>query len=184
MKRTRVLAPCQDTAQSKQRCRTLRTTLDTMISLDADKPSQKRTLTARPTTLATEESLKRSHARLSVWEKDMRRIQAQEAPSDATRRTKQKRYLAIRGLCQTKQCVVGRLLATRMSSNAAANGMNLLQFGAVGLSDSAELRCLPPEIRDLDEPLRSKGRDRRRNRGRNVPLDGSRVYERKSYELG
>ena len=55
-----------------------------MIALDADRPSQKRTLTARPTTLATEERLKRSQARLSLWEKDMRRIQAQEAPSDAT----------------------------------------------------------------------------------------------------
>ena len=32
MKHTRVLAPCQDTAQRKQRCRTLRSTLDMMIS--------------------------------------------------------------------------------------------------------------------------------------------------------
>ena len=131
MKRTRVLAPCQDTAQSNQRCRTLRTTLDTMISLDADRPSQKRTLTARPTTLATEERLKRSHARLFVWEKDMRRIQAQETLSDATTENETEAIPRSQRTLSDEASRRRRLLVCRMANDAAGNGMNLLQRGAV-----------------------------------------------------
>ena len=54
MKRTRVLAPCQNTAQSKQRCRIPRTTLDTMISLDTDGPAHEQTLRTRATTLTAD----------------------------------------------------------------------------------------------------------------------------------
>ena len=67
-------------------------------------------LDGRPTTLATEERLKRSHARLSVWEKDMRRNRHRSHPAMPQRRTKQKLYFAARGLCQTKPRVVDSCL--------------------------------------------------------------------------
>ena len=50
-------------------------------------------------------------------------------------------------------------------------------------SDSAELRCIPPEVRKLIGATGRKGLDRRRNRRRNVHMDGKRVHERESREL-
>ena len=93
---------------------------------------RKRYLAGRPTTLATEERLKWSHARLSVWEKDMRQIQAQEAVSDA--RTENETETAPRRQRTLSNEAARRrqLLAARMSSEAAARGMNLLQLGAHG----------------------------------------------------
>ena len=185
MKRTRVLAPCQDTAQSKQRCRTADDFRNNDLTgckqalSEADIDGQ-----ARPAKLATEERLKRSRARLFVWEKNMRRIQAQEAPNDATTENETETVPRRQRTLSDEAARRRRLLAARMSSDVAANGMNLQQLGGSRTSDSAELRCLPPEIRDLDEPARCKGRDRRRNRRRNVRLDGRRVLERNSCELG
>ena len=50
-------------------------------------------------------------------------------------------------------------------------------------SDSAESRNIPPEVRELVGTLRRKNRHRRRNRCRNVHLDGKRIHEKKSDEL-
>ena len=132
MKRTRVLAPCQDTAQSKQRCRTLRMTLDRS---------------------GTEERLKRSHAR---------NRNGTSPPDDFVRLSRASSTAACRGGSQ------------RNKSPAA---------WSIWPSDSAELRCLHPEILELVEPTKRSGRDRRRNGRRNVFLDGGGVCERESCEL-
>ena len=59
------------------------------------------------------------------------RIQAQEAPSEATMENETETVPRQRTLSdEVARC--RRLLAARMSSDAAANGTNLLQLGAVG----------------------------------------------------
>ena len=77
-------------------------------------------------------TLKRSLARLSVWEQDMRRIQAQEAPSGATTQNERETVPRRQRTLSDEAARRRQLLAARMSSEAAANGMNLLQLGAVG----------------------------------------------------
>ena len=131
MKRARVLAPCQDKAHSKRRCRTLEEP-----SLDRSGRFSVRwsqgSLEVKPTTLATEERLERNHARLSVWEKDVHRLQAQDAVSNATTENETETAPRRQRTLSNKAAHHQELLAARMSSEAAANAMNLLQLGAVG----------------------------------------------------
>ena len=86
----------------------------------------------KPTTLATEERLERNHARLSVWEKDVRRLQAQDAVSNATTENETETAPRRQRALSNKAAHRRELLAARMSSEAAAKGLNLLQLGAVG----------------------------------------------------
>ena len=122
MKRTGAFAPCQDTAQSKQRFRTLRTTLDTMISLDTDRLSEA-DLDGQAADAGHGGTLENEAMHVSLWEKDMHRIQAQEALSDATMETE-----AIPRRQRTLSDEAGRrrrFLVSRMANDAAASGMNL-----------------------------------------------------------
>ena len=133
MKRTRVLSPCQAEAQNKRRCRTpeatsagaRRSTREVGTSLDVATTSQRRCLADRMTTPATEERLRLSHARLSAWEKDKRQFQAKEELSDATTENETETV-------SRRQRTLSNETAARMTSEAAAKGMNLLQLGAVG----------------------------------------------------
>ena len=127
-----------------------------MVSLAASTPSQERSLEVRPTTLATEERLRRNHARLSVWERDMRQLQAQDAVSDATteneaeprhQRTLSNEAAPSRAACRTHVLRGG---SQRKESPTARSSWH---------SDSAELRCFPPEARKLGEPTRKTGTD-------------------------
>ena len=168
-KRTRLLAPCQDTAQSEQR-----TTLDTMISLDADRLCQKRTLRARPTTLATDERLKRSHTSLCVGKGHAPGTGAggtqrchNGEPKDPVRRSR------------STATIVGVPHGERRSNQ----WNEPLTTWCSRPSDSAESRCIAPEVRKLVGTTGRKSRDRRRNRRRKVRLDGKRVHERESGEL-
>ena len=136
-----------------------------MGTLEANRPSPKR----------ARERSERSHARLSVWEKDMRQIQAQEALSDATTENETE------AIPQRPAGRRRRLLVSRMANDAAASGMNLLQHGDVGpqtrLNYDASLLKFEGWLEQREE-----NRDRRRNRRRNVHLDGKRVHERESGE--
>ena len=97
---------------------------------------------------------------VSLWEKDMRRIQAQEALSDATRTLSDE---AGRQL---------RLLVCRMANEAAAN--------AVGPQTRLNYAA---SLLKFESWLEHRERDQRRNRRRNVHLDGKRVHESEAGEL-
>ena len=73
-----------------------------------------------------------SHARLSVWEKDMCQIQAQEALSGATTENETEAISRRKRTLSDEAGRRRRLLVSRMANDAAANGMNFLQHGAVG----------------------------------------------------
>ena len=76
-----------------------------------------------------------------------------------------------------------RLLVSRMANDVAANGMNLLQHGAVGPQTRLNYAASLLKFESWLELRGEKHRDRRRNRCRNAHLDGKRVHERESGEL-
>ena len=158
-KRTRELVPLQKETLCRRRGRTLRVDTGTMGTLEANRPSPKRALIAR-------ERSERNHARLCSWEKDTSRIQTQQAASDAENNpsTPMSDEAARRR----------RLLVCRSANDAAANGMNLVQHGAVGPQTRLNYATSLLKFASWLEP---------RNRCRNVHLDGKRVHARKSDEL-
>ena len=160
----------------RRRCRTLRVDTGMMRTLEANRPSPERALIAR-------ERSERNHARLSSLEKDMRRIQAQEAASDATTQSetetipRRQRDLSRRS--RSTATIVGVPQCDRRSSQ----WVEPLTTWSSRPSDSGELRYILPEVRELVGTPRRKNRDRRRNRCRNVHLDGKRTHVKKPDEL-
>ena len=100
----------------------------------------------------------------------MRRVQEQEAPSDATTENETETVPRRQRILSDEAARRRQLLAARMSSEAAANGMNLPQLGAVGPQTRPILK-----FRNWVNQRKDGVRDRRRNRRRNVRLDGGRV---------
>ena len=138
----REFVPSRKETLCRRRCRTLRVDTGMMRTLEANRPSLERALIAR-------ERSERNHARLSSLEKDMRRIQAQEAASDATTQSetetipRRQRDLSRRS--RSTATIVGVPQCDRRSSQ----WVEPLTTWSSRPSDSGELRYILPEVREL-----------------------------------
>ena len=95
-------------------------TLDTwtMCTLEANRPSPKQALIAR-------ERSERNHARLSCLEKDMRRIQTQEAASDATTENETNNPSTPKEISRRSRLTATIVGVPQCDRRAGANAMNL-----------------------------------------------------------
>ena len=139
MERNRELVPCQIETLCRRRCRTLRVDTKTMGTLEANRPSPKRALIARVRS-------EQNHARVFFGKghaPNSNTRSRRNNPSTSKGRVRRSRSTAT---------IVGVPQCERRSNQWDGP----LATWSSRPSDSAELRCIPPEVRELVGTTRRK----------------------------